>query len=103
MKKNKKDDRNTGTPGKTYPRRDEDTRAREEQERRAESTPASAEGTPIYLYGDSTLQTPEEHRHDEQVNPQKGDSMDVSDSDLEQIKAGRLTGRESGADRDEAE
>lgn len=61
----------------------------------------SKESTPIYLTTDSTLQTPEEHEHDQQVDPRKDDSMDVSDTDLEEIKAGRLTGREPGADRED--
>jgi hypothetical protein len=59
------------------------------------------ESTPIYLTSDSTLQTPEEHEHNQQIDPRKDDSMDVSDTDLEEIKAGRLTGREPGADIDE--
>ena len=61
---------------------------------RAQSGGEAADSTPIYLTSDSTLQTPEEHERDQRIDPRKDDSMDVSDSDLEEINAGRLTGRE---------
>ena len=52
------------------------------------------EGTPIYLTSNSTLQSPEEHAHDKNVDINKNTKMDVSDNDLHDIKAGKLTGRE---------
>lgn len=36
----------------------------------------------IYGAPGSTLQTPEEHRHDQQVDPRKDSTMDVSNDDL---------------------
>ena len=52
------------------------------------------EGTPIYLTSDSTLQAPEEHAHDKSVDVNENTKMDVSDSDLNDINAGKLTGRD---------
>ena len=40
------------------------------------------EETKIYLTPDSTLQTPEEHRHDQSVDPRKDNTMTVSNDDL---------------------
>jgi hypothetical protein len=36
----------------------------------------------IYGPGGSTLQTPEEHQHDQQVDPRKDSTMAVSNDDL---------------------
>ena len=52
------------------------------------------EGTPIYLTGNSTLQSPEEHAHDKTVDPNKDTTRSVSEDDLREIKAGKLTGRD---------
>ncbi|MGI8598176.1 MAG: hypothetical protein ACR2KB_02875 [Chitinophagaceae bacterium] len=57
------------------------------------------EETKIYLTSDSTLQTEEEHRHDQQVDPSKDKDISVSRDDLKDIKAGKLTGRESVDER----
>lgn len=103
MKKDKKGDKSSNSRINEFPQQSDEARERQHQELREESTPAAGEGTPVYLYGDSTLQTPEEHEHDQRVDPRRDDSIDVSDSDLEEIKAGRLTGRESTADRDTEE
>jgi hypothetical protein len=103
MKKDKKEERSADAKINQSPRQSDEERDRQHQQLREESTPAAGEGTPVYLYGDSTLQTPEEHEHDRSIDPRKDDSMDVSDSDLEQIKAGRLTGRENQAGNDEEE
>lgn len=103
MKKDRKEDRSSGGRINESPRQSNDERERQQQELREESTPAAGEGTPVYLYGDSTLQTPEEHLHDQRVDPRQDDTMDVSDSDLEPIKAGRLTGREDAAEPGEQE
>ena len=61
---------------------------------------SASEDTPIYLTSNSTLQSPEEHERDQSIDPRKDDSMDVSDTDLEEIKAGRLTGREPHTDNE---
>ena len=58
------------------------------------SSNAANDETPIYLTGDSTLQTPEEDRKDKSIDPRKDNTMSVSNDDLHDIKAGRLTGRE---------
>jgi hypothetical protein len=101
MKKDKKGDRSAEGKINQSPQLSDEERDRQQQQLREESTPAAGEGTPVYLYGDSTLQTPEEHEHDRRVDPRKDDSIDVSDSDLDPIKAGRLTGRENAPGRDE--
>lgn len=48
--------------------------------------------TKIYLTPDSTLQTPEEHRHDQSVDPRKDKKIDVSNDDLHETKADQLAG-----------
>jgi hypothetical protein len=40
------------------------------------------EETKIYLTPDSTLQTPEEHQHDQSVDPRKDTTIGVSNDDL---------------------
>ena len=52
------------------------------------------EGTPIYLTGNSTLQSPEEHAHDKSVDPNRDTTMESSNDDLHEINAGKLTGRD---------
>lgn len=59
----------------------------------------SEEETKIYLTSNSTLQTEEEHRHDQQVDPTKDKDISVSQDYLHDIKAGKLTGRESVDER----
>lgn len=63
----------------------------------------SEDSVPIYLNSNTTLQTPEEHERDQRIDPRKDDTMDVSDSDLEEIRAGKLTGREPGGDINDRE
>lgn len=48
--------------------------------------------TPIHLTDNSTLQTPEEHRHDQQVNPNENSSIDVSNDDLREGDADKYAG-----------
>ena len=50
--------------------------------------------TPIYLTGNSTLQTGSEHRHDQSIDPRDDRSIDVNRDDQHEIRAGRLTGRD---------
>jgi hypothetical protein len=58
------------------------------------------EGTNIYLTDDSTLQTSEEKERDNAVDPRRDKTISVSEDDLHDVKAGRLTGRESQDERD---
>jgi len=67
---------------------------RNEERENDRNNRSDGEGTPIYLTSDSTLQSPEEHQHDKTVDPRKDTTRDVSDSDLTEIKAGTLTGRD---------
>ena len=67
----------------SQPRREEDNTNR-----------SHGEGTPIYLTSNSTLQSPEEHAHDQSVDPNKDTTRSVSSDDLHDIKAGKLTGRD---------
>ena len=48
------------------------------------------EETKIYLTPDSTLQTPEEHQHDQSVDPRKDNTMSVSNDDLRDTDIDRL-------------
>lgn len=48
-----------------------------------------AEETKIYLTPDSTLQTPEEHQHDQSVDPRKDNSISVSNDDLRETDIDR--------------
>jgi hypothetical protein len=48
--------------------------------------------TPIYNTENSTLQTPEEHKHDESVDPRKDNTIDVSNDDLRETDADRFAG-----------
>ena len=47
--------------------------------------------TPIHLTEDSTLQMPEEHRRDQQVNPAH-EPREVSNDDLHETVADRMAG-----------
>ena len=49
-----------------------------------------SEETPIYLTSDSTLQTPSEHRHDQQVDPRKDNTIAVSNDDVRESDADRM-------------
>jgi len=65
---------------------------KEQQNNSKLSSNASNEPTPIYLTGDSTLQTPEEDQHDTSVDPRKDSSMEVSNDDLHESAADRFAG-----------
>lgn len=56
--------------------------------------------TPIYLTSNSTLQTTEEHLHDQSVDARQDTTMEPSNDDLYEIKAGKLTGRDGIGDVD---
>jgi hypothetical protein len=48
--------------------------------------------TKIYLTPDSTLQTPEEDRHDKSSDPTKDNTIAVSNDDLHETNADRFAG-----------
>ena len=48
------------------------------------------EETKIYLTPDSTLQTPEEHKHDQSVDPRKDNTIGVSNDDLRETDIDRM-------------
>lgn len=61
--------------------------------------------TPIYLTGDSTLQTAEEDAHDRSVDPAKNDKMAASNDDINAAALGRtggnsVSGGDAGGDDD---
>lgn len=58
------------------------------------------EDVKIHLTDNSTLQTREEKERDEAVDPRRDDTISVSEDDLRDANAGRLTGRESQDERD---
>ena len=60
----------------------------------------SDEEVKIHLTDDSTLQTAEEKQHDEAVDPRRDRTISVSEDDLHDAKAGRLTGRENDEERE---
>ena len=64
----------------------------QEQDRPHQNNERSADEPKIYVSPDSTLQTPEEHRHDQSVDPRKDNAIDVSNDDLHETKADQLTG-----------
>ena len=53
-------------------------------------TKNEAEETKIYLTPDSTLQTPEEHQHDQSVDPRKDNTIGVSNDDLRETDIDRM-------------
>lgn len=53
----------------------------------------------LHLTDDSTLQTAEEKRRDEAVDPRRDRNISVSEDDLHDPNAGRLTGRENDEER----
>jgi len=63
---------------------------------------STGSGTPIYLTSDSTLQSPEEHAHDEGVDPRQDITLEVSNDDLHDIKAGKITGADTLVDDKES-
>jgi hypothetical protein len=48
--------------------------------------------TKIYLTPDSTLQTPEEDRHDKSIDPGRDNRISVSKDDLHETAADRFAG-----------
>ena len=52
----------------------------------------SEDETPIYVSGNTTLQTPEEHQHDQSIDPRQDTSREVSRDDLHITNADHLAG-----------
>ncbi len=59
------------------------------------------EETKIYLTPESTLQTPEEHKHDQGIDPRKDDTMEVSDGDLRETETDRYRNSLLGTDKED--
>jgi hypothetical protein len=59
-------------------------------ERTDEDNAGDASFTPIYLNSDTTLQTPDEKKHDESVNPGKSTHVEASEDDLHDTLFDRL-------------
>ena len=55
-----------------------------------EKNKKQGEETKIYGAPGSTLQSPEEHRHDQQVDPRKDNTMEVSNDDLHKTDIDRF-------------
>lgn len=58
------------------------------------------EGTDLHLTDDSTLQTREEKERDNSVDPRRDNTISVSEDDLHDPNAARLTGTESEDERE---
>ena len=54
----------------------------ENEEKKQRGNNNEVNETKIYLTPDSTLQTPEEHQHDQSVDPRKDNTISVSNDDL---------------------
>lgn len=67
---------------------------------RGEDDPADIDDSKLHLTDDSTLQTREEKEHDNRVDPREDRTISVSEDDLHDAKAGRLTGREEAGTND---
>jgi hypothetical protein len=61
---------------------------------RGEEDPADIDDSKVHLTDDSTLQTRDEKERDDRVDPREDRTISVSEDDLNDAKAGRLTGRE---------
>jgi hypothetical protein len=57
----------------------------------------------IYGPGGSTLQTPEEHQHDQQVDPRKDSTMAVSNDDLHTTDIEKMQAQLDGKRGDDPE
>jgi hypothetical protein len=51
----------------------------EDKNKKTSEASGKPDETPIYLTGDSTLQTPEEDRKDKSNNPEENDKLEVSE------------------------
>jgi hypothetical protein len=62
----------------------------ENEEKKQRGNMNEVNETKIYLTPDSTLQTPEEHQHDQSVDPRKDNTMSVSNDDLRETDIDRF-------------
>ncbi|HYF32285.1 MAG TPA: hypothetical protein VD993_14275 [Chitinophagaceae bacterium] len=64
--------------------------------------PSTEDDSKLHLTDDSTLQTHEEKEQDNRVDPRQDRNISVSEDDLRDAGAGRLTGREPRNDEEES-
>ena len=62
----------------------------ENQEKKQRGNNNEVGETKIYLTPDSTLQTPEEHQHDQSVDPRNDNTIGVSNDDLRETDIDRF-------------
>src|SRR5438128_1741279 len=72
--------------------KDQNQQNKDQENEQERSTNPANEPTPIYLTGDSTLQTPEEDREDKSKDPRSNDTFEPSEDDLRETNADRLAG-----------
>jgi hypothetical protein len=70
----------------------EQNKKQEEETNKDQQRTGADDATPIYLTGNSTLQTPEEDRHDKSIDPRDEDVMEPSNDDIHITNADRLAG-----------
>ena len=63
---------------------------KEDEEKKQRGNNNEVNETKIYLTPDSTLQTPEEHQHDQSVDPRKDNTIGVSNDDLRETDIDRF-------------
>src|SRR5215213_1888940 len=68
---------------------------------KGDEDPADIDDSKVHLTDDSTLQTREEKDRDNRVDPREDRTISVSEDDLHDAKAGRLTGREEDIENEE--
>ena len=73
------------------------------EDKRNNSGKESGEETKIYLTPNSTLQTPEEHKHDQSVDPRKDNTIEVSNDDLRETDIDRYRDSTDGKRGEETE
>ena len=73
------------------------------EDKRNNSGEESGEETKIYLTTNSTLQTPEEHKHDQSVDPRKDNTIEVSNDDLRETDIDRYRDSVDGKRGEETE
>ncbi len=59
---------------------------------RNEEKDKDSDSSHIYTTDGSTLQTPEEHEHDQSVDPRKNNRISISQDDLHETKGDRMAG-----------
>lgn len=72
-------------------------------DKRQDQNSEENDGLQIYGPGGSTLQTPEEHQHDQQVDPRKDSTIAVSNDDLHTTDIEKLQNELDGEHGDQPE